>query len=263
MREKIGVIRRKRTWLAAGILSLTLMTSSVFAWTESNPYPTGVHNGYSYNITSITYVYGSGSNANIRAMTDINKSDSSPSGNVPAGYMGAQARIYNEKGELYESSEMKYNPSPTVRWSVETSGWKGEKFYSQGKAMFYNANGTYTEYTAYKSPLGEATFIQNSKQIDYIKDKYAMNINGDTYGSAVSSNTDPDLILAVGTNGISGYVKSSDLVPEVDSPEAALEQNKTSDRTIPLYDVNGETQIGVFKLVTIENELLPESHIEQ
>ena len=79
------------------------------------------------------------------------------------------------------------------------------------------------------------------------------NESGLTYGSAAeaqSPDDEPDLILAYATNGELGYVKRTDLVPpSPSSPEEALaRQEAMGDGTeeIPVYEVDGVTQIGVF-----------------
>lgn len=85
--------------------------------------------------------------------------------------------------------------------------------------------------------------------------EFAENANGETYGSALSSDTigtEPDLNTAVGTNGVNGYVKTEELTPEVSTIEEALAQmgENGSIRTIPLYDVDGTTILGQFDIVT-------------
>lgn len=84
---------------------------------------------------------------------------------------------------------------------------------------------------------------------------YPKNENGQTYGSeadATSPETGPELIRAYGENGIEGYLMKQDLYGEQPkTPEEALAiQNSRSPggRDIPLYDVDGETVIGVFHL---------------
>lgn len=82
---------------------------------------------------------------------------------------------------------------------------------------------------------------------------YPKNENGQTYGSgadASSPETVPDLIRAIGVDGTEGYLLREDLDGELPkSPEEAIEiQNSrpSGGRDIPLYDVDGETVIGVF-----------------
>ncbi|MDQ0888748.1 hypothetical protein QFZ81_003836 [Paenibacillus sp. V4I9] len=61
---------------------------------------------------------------------------------------------------------------------------------------------------------------------------------------------EPELISAIGVNGTKGYLLKKDIDGELPkSPEEAISiQNSKSPgvRDIPLYDVDGETVIGVF-----------------
>ncbi|MBD3919665.1 hypothetical protein H8B09_12950 [Paenibacillus sp. PR3] len=85
--------------------------------------------------------------------------------------------------------------------------------------------------------------------------RYAINDNGQTYGSsadAASPDMEPDLISATGVDGTNGYVFKTDLdgvMPK--SPKEALEQQKNrpaAGRDIPLYDQEGTTVIGTFHI---------------
>ncbi|WP_152392844.1 hypothetical protein [Paenibacillus guangzhouensis] len=83
--------------------------------------------------------------------------------------------------------------------------------------------------------------------------KFPKNKNGQTYGSsadATSPETEPELISAMGVDGTTGYVLKKDLDGEQPkSPEDALAiqiSRSPGGRDIPLYDVDGETVIGVF-----------------
>lgn len=102
--------------------------------------------------------------------------------------------------------------------------------------------------------------------------KYSVNKNNQTYGSAadaISPETEPDLIAAIGIDGTKGYVLSKDLKEEMPkTPEEAVK--KTADmkkrtdeakekgnnivREIPLYDVDGKTIIGKFGISGNEEE---------
>ena len=82
---------------------------------------------------------------------------------------------------------------------------------------------------------------------------FPVNENGFTYGSikdACSFETEPDLILAIGSCGTEGYVYAMELYgPMPNSPEEALEimkQRGTEPKSIPLYTFDGETVIGEF-----------------
>jgi hypothetical protein len=92
------------------------------------------------------------------------------------------------------------------------------------------------------------SYYIGAKNMNYPKNK-----NGQTYGSAAdatSSETRPELISAIGVDRTKGYVLKKDIDGELPkSPEEAIaKQNSRSPggRDIPLYDVDGETVIGVF-----------------
>lgn len=94
--------------------------------------------------------------------------------------------------------------------------------------------------------------------------KFSVNSNGQTYGSAanaISVETEPDLIAAVGIDGTKGYVLSKDLRDEMPkTPKEAVAKTKENEkavkeakekgsniiREIPLYDVEGKKIIGKF-----------------
>ncbi|WP_036604870.1 hypothetical protein [Paenibacillus assamensis] len=101
---------------------------------------------------------------------------------------------------------------------------------------------------------------------------YSVNESGLTYGSAanaVSVETEPHLISAVGIDGTKGYVYSKDLQEEMPkTPEEAVAimkdhkkalLAKSSDgkavvvRTLPLYDLDGKTIIGEFAITGAPN----------
>jgi hypothetical protein len=83
---------------------------------------------------------------------------------------------------------------------------------------------------------------------------YPTNENGQTYGSALyatSPDTEPDLIKAIGVDGIIGYVRAVDLngpIPKAPEEALTMQRNAESVREIKLYDVNGKTVIGKFKI---------------
>jgi hypothetical protein len=96
--------------------------------------------------------------------------------------------------------------------------------------------------------------------------KYLTNKNGLKYGSArdaISVETEPDLISAVGVDGVEGYVYAKDLreempktpaeaVAKTEAIKEKLAKAKPNEaiviRTIPLYDVDGTTIIGSFEI---------------
>lgn len=100
------------------------------------------------------------------------------------------------------------------------------------------------------TPTSPASYSGEAETPGY---PFPRNDAGQTYGSnmgATSSETTPDLISAYVTNGEMGYVLRVDLRdpnPPHD-PEEAIASNIRPARTIPVYAVDGKTQIGVFVL---------------
>jgi hypothetical protein len=86
--------------------------------------------------------------------------------------------------------------------------------------------------------------------------KFEVNKNGETYGSIKDitvAGQEPTLIHAEGIDGTVGYVRFIDLNgPQPKNPEEAvayMEKMKNSaPKNIPLYDVDGKTVIGEFKI---------------
>lgn len=87
---------------------------------------------------------------------------------------------------------------------------------------------------------------------------WAVNESGDTYG-VINDRGQPDLIAAVATNGLQGYVYRRDLedangataAKGFTSPEDALEwqeQHEGQVRTIPVYEPDGVTVFGEFRV---------------
>lgn len=88
--------------------------------------------------------------------------------------------------------------------------------------------------------------------------RYQKNASGETYGNNLQAKRlgyEAELVLAVGEDGTTGYVRTSDLNGETpSSPEEAytlqeerIEKGDT-ERYIPLYKNDGETIIGRFKV---------------
>lgn len=115
-------------------------------------------------------------------------------------------------------------------------------------------------------PVVAANFSSQPSQDVKPTPVFPVNQNGQTYGSLMDVNTpgqEPDLVKAVGVDGTLGYVKFVDMQGKLPkNPEEAIAiQNsrlKEGPKTIPLYDVDGKTIIGKFKIGNAEAFLIPE-----
>lgn len=128
----------------------------------------------------------------------------------------------------------------------------GESLYSCGEASLYSAN-TYNRLDTPGSPSqGWSAFSPALLATLDGNQRYPVNQQGRTYGSALLSGVvgrEPDLISAEGTGGVCGYVLSHDLSPDITTPEEAVAYMAAFEdhRVLPLYDLN-ETVIGTFVL---------------
>lgn len=82
---------------------------------------------------------------------------------------------------------------------------------------------------------------------------YKTNADGQTYGTDGSAPGgpvhEPDLVAVIATNGQQGYVYATQLNgPMPTSPAQAVADNNQRDRMIPVYQSDGKTQIGQFKV---------------
>lgn len=237
-------------------LLISLVPAAALANTQSPPFQTPSIYGHTYTFTSeVWYRSGLGT---VESVTPIYANTV-----VPTGYMGAESRLFNQYGDLWATSSMKYNlyeASNFLVYStvVSTPG----QYYAKNIGSFYNGNG-YTEFYGPQSPnqplpASKSSSLNPAETPQTIIDlmlqtKYPVNRNGETYGSALSAytiGTEPDLISAIGTNGVKGYVKAKELTPKFSSIEEAIAYSKNDDtQIIPLYDADGTTVIGQFEMI--------------
>ncbi|WP_214627072.1 hypothetical protein [Paenibacillus agaridevorans] len=153
----------------------------------------------------------------------------------------------NESGQTYGSAEdtTPYEMLPDL---IRGGSVDGVAVYML-KSDYLKAGSDVPLYDVEGKTIISSIHIAGAKSLDF----YPVNENGQTYGSdadATSAETRPELISAIGENGIEGYVLKKDLDGEQPkTPEEAIAiQNSRSPggRDIPLYDVDGETVIGVF-----------------
>lgn len=95
---------------------------------------------------------------------------------------------------------------------------------------------------------------------------YPVNENGETYGTAIQAELigyEPELILAVGKDNITGYIRTSDLDDGIKTPQEATNVNRTTknNKYIPLYAVDGTTILGDFSVSTDSQETNPQKSV--
>ncbi|MSU03364.1 hypothetical protein [Tissierella pigra] len=238
-------MKRCKRFLSLLAVIVVIVTASSFAYTDTwSDYKTTTLYGYTYEYCCLTSIrYGNPKTMEASTLLKCER-------NAPAGYMGAQARLYTERGTLVTASDWVYNTSPLAGYYVDSdvTTTKGN-YYSYGRVKLYNGNG-YNDYYTYQSPIGVLNSIE---PVTYKTNKY-----GDTYGTGVTvaiTGEDPDFIEALGVDGTFGYVRSSDLESKVSSPRDALlsKSLEKANRMIPLYDEERNV-IGQFEINTRYSE---------
>jgi hypothetical protein len=113
--------------------------------------------------------------------------------------------------------------------------------------------------TWYDFPLDADTsdlYVQGSESglvslqyLEQVQTSFGVNAAGQSFGITGSAQGEPDLIAVVATNGKEGYVFREDLEDADGTTDAANGvQTHGSPQTLPVYESDGTTQVGEFKL---------------
>lgn len=129
------------------LVGIFLSITAIAAYAASAYSPWGYYGpylGYSYQNRASILTYTDSASA----YTDV---QNQTSGNVPTGYMGLKARMYNSSNSLVSQSDYSYNSQPLYSMARSTSTTSHGTYYSKGLTQAYNGNG-YVEYTTFASP---------------------------------------------------------------------------------------------------------------
>lgn len=237
--------KRVLSLMLAIVMCMALtVTASADEYDSANSKYYGTGN-YSYIAYSALYADGG---SRYRAATWI---ETMNGGNVAAGSMGANARLYNTSGRLLKETGMLYNTTSyyfqvaTISNGVSASSGA----YSRGEVDLYNGD------HFIQDDLKKAETDEAARALAYQLDDgdYPVSNKGKTYGSALLSEIvgyEPELISAVGTNGQAGYVKYEDVKnPDIENPREAMAymQDRPEVYTVPLYNLQEEV-IGEFEI---------------
>lgn len=156
---------------------------------------------------------------------------------------------------------------------VEEAGWSTSNSYIhllntkqravsgdirvEGEYKFYHDNGDYTSGSA---PVVRYSTSRSAAERVAVT-SYPTNARGETYGSYLDRNTvgqAPDLIAAIGENGVKGYIRLNDIAPELFTLEEIRQYQAQVDANpiIPLYDLDGKV-IGSFVRGTTQDLATP------
>ncbi|PBI83777.1 hypothetical protein BKP42_67640 [Rhodococcus erythropolis] len=176
---------------------------------------------------------------------------------VPSAEIGVRARLFSS-GALCEATTYRYNTGPAAQFTHKTTNTCGAGWYnSHGYTAIWDGTSAYKEaLTLPTNPLwwepAAARSASPAPELTPESIPTGTNSAGETYGSGASAATDadlPDLVAAIGDDGTTvGFVRSADLAetPAVNPAEAS--KQSSTERTIPLFDEDGQTQVGTFTL---------------
>lgn len=232
--------RKARVILSVLITSILLVSSATVALAnvESQTKYYGPVGGYSYSNCATADVCG----LNVSASVNVSVRGASQ---VPAGYMGCMPGLYNSSGTLLIQGEWVYNSVAAGSMCTNTRliNPATGAYYSRGITAAFNGDG-YDCYESYRTPNINYTHSDRDGE------------DGQTFSSSLNSDSiesEPDLIKAMGIDGMEGYVLSKDLIGDMPkNPEEALALQKKNEaqggRDILLYAADGKKVIGKFHI---------------
>lgn len=176
---------------------------------------------------------------------------------VPSGEIGVRARLFSS-GALCEATNYRYNSSPAAQFTHKTTNTCGAGWYnSHGYTAVWDGTSAYKEaLTLPTNPLwwepATARSASPAPELTPESIPTGTNSDGQTYGSGASATTDadlPDLVAAIGDDGTTvGFVRSADLTEAPAANPAEASKQSSAERTIPLFNEDGQTQVGTFTL---------------
>ncbi|GIO27094.1 hypothetical protein [Ornithinibacillus bavariensis] len=138
--------------LALGLALGLVLTTPVWAGTSTSP--TGYYSAYGHNYSNYSGITTGSTSGRLYANAWTRAQTNPITNEVPAGYLGARARMYNSSGTLVASTSFIYSSTKTNILNSDFASYtptKGSSYYSQGATQAYNGNG-YTTYTTFASP---------------------------------------------------------------------------------------------------------------
>jgi hypothetical protein len=166
---------------------------------------------------------------------------------IENSFIRAEPRLYLD-GELWLAEGWHYSDGSENGLYAEYFTYfvsRGGQVFAKSVFGIYNGTG-YTTYTAPQTATINVNSVTNraAGNGETVHEEFGINDNGQTYGSGWSEET-PELIKAIGADGVHGYVYDDDLLALADknSPYTVTPEIPES---IPLYAVDGTTVVGEF-----------------
>lgn len=251
-------LKTMRRTAAMMLVAAMVCATAAFATDYKSDYVDVTAGSKTYKVQSILY---QDSTRTFRASTWVETKDSSK---VPANYIGVKAELMSDDtGDTIATTAWKYNSATDYfMYAVTPKTTTPDRVYSRGQYKLYTG-------TAHKTGVApETTYAGGSRMIPEnilatlnADGTYPKTASGLTYGSARLAEVvgmEPDLIAARGNDGARGYVKNTDLNPNIccDADyQKYLADLDANGWKIPLYDLQGAV-IGAFEISKSE-EIIP------
>lgn len=177
-----------------------------------------------------------------------------PDAYVPAGTMSVQSYVLDHnKSTIRITDYVNQSQSSNFAVAQTNDGPFMPICYFGGNVVLHDSDGSpYTpRVPGLKYENGTFTYVYNTSGLAKKTADLPTNAQGLTYGSIMDGDVlKPDLISAVGINGIEGYARRQEFCPVFYSSKAVERYNKQLEERnylVPLYDLDGN-QVDWFEL---------------
>lgn len=251
------VFKGSKRFLAILLAMSLIFSINAMAYYESTPRYL-VAGGKEYKVSAILY---QNSSTSYRGSVWAETTDAS---NVNPGIIGCKAKLCDgATGDMIYEGSWSYNTnSDYFHYSITPNYYYTSSIIAGGWVQLGTGTGFLQE------PVNNTAVIGGNSSSSYAKSMiesnysllstlnsdmtYPTNENGETYGSSLLSyivGKEPDLIAAVGTNGVRGYVRLNDDSPVITCEADVISYYESIKKyhSVPLYDYHGNV-IGSFEL---------------
>ncbi|MCJ0894378.1 hypothetical protein O4160_13600 [Rhodococcus sp. IEGM 1401] len=184
---------------------------------------------------------------------------------VAPGDIGVRARLF-KSGALCEAVGYKYSFTGAASLTIGTTATCGTGSYnSHGFTAVWDGVSAYREALTFPSnPVNWTAPAARSaapSATDETTVESGTNASGQSYGAGDTAANDaelPDLVAAIGTDGVQGFIEKSALDTAAASPDEATALEKqnvggtdvlgSAPKTVPVYASDGTTQISEFTI---------------
>jgi len=183
---------------------------------------------------------------------------------VAPGDIGVRARLF-KSGALCEAVGYKYSSTGTASLTLGTTATCGTGSYnSHGFTAVWDGSKYREALTFPSNPLdwtAPAARSATTSESETTTVESGTNAAGQSFGPGDTAPSDaelPDLVAAIGTDGVQGYILKQDLDSGATSPAEASKLRKqnidgtevfgSAPKTVPVYAEDGTTQVSEFAI---------------